>query len=115
MEKSPTIHLEDFTKIDIRIGEIRSAEVFKEARKPAYILHIDFGEAIGLKKSSAQITDHYQCEELIGKKVAAVVNFPSRQICPIQSEVLVLGFSDQNDQVVLFSPDKDVPNGSKMH
>lgn len=110
-----TISIDDFLKVDIRIGEIKSAEVFQEAKKPAYILHLDFGEKIGIKKSSAQITDHYTPEELIGKKVAAVVNFPPRQIGPIQSEVLVLGFSDNDGKIVLFSPDKDVPIGARMH
>lgn len=109
------ISLDDFLKVDIRIGEILTAQVFKEARKPAYILTIDFGNTIGIKKSSAQITQNYSCEDLIGKKVAAVVNFPPRQIGPIQSEVLVLGFSDAKDHVILFSPDKYVPNGSKMY
>lgn len=117
LKAKPTaaIEFDDFLKVDIRMGEIRSAEVFKEAKKPSYVLMIDFGESIGLKKSSAQITDHYQCDDLIGKKVAAVVNFPPRQIGPIQSEVLVLGFSDESEKVVLFSPDKHVPNGSRLH
>lgn len=112
---SSEITFDDFLKVDIRIGKILEAKVFKEARKPSYILVIDFGETIGTKKSSAQITEHYSCEELIGKKVAAVVNFPPRQIGPIKSEVLTLGFSDQNSHVVLFSPDKDVPLGSRLH
>lgn len=109
------ISFEEFLKVDIRVGEIVSAKVFSEARKPAYILEIDFGKVIGRKKSSAQITEHYSCEGLIGKKVAAVVNFPPRQIGPIMSEVLTLGFSDQNGHVVLFSPDKNVPNGARLH
>ena len=115
MQLTDEIKFEDFLKVDIRVGEIKSAEVFKEARKPAYILMIDFGESIGMKKSSAQITVHYTCDELVGKKVAAVVNFPSRQIGPIKSEVLTLGFSDEEGHVVLFSPDKTVPNGSRLH
>ena len=110
----PLIGFSDFLKVDIRIGEIVKAEVFKEARKPAYILQIDFGPAVGIKKSSAQITEHYKCEELIGKKVAAVVNFAPRQIGPIMSEVLTLGFADEAGHVVLFSPDKKVPNGSRL-
>ncbi len=114
-KSEPEIDFDAFLKVDIRVGEIQSAEVFKEARKPAYILHVDFGETIGIKKSSAQITEHYRCEELIGKKVAAVINFPKRQIGPIQSEVLVLGFSDAGQNVVLFSPDFEVPNGSRLH
>lgn len=109
------ISFEDFLSVDIRIGTVVSAEVFKEARKPAYILMVDFGKTIGIKKSSAQVTVNYTCEELIGKKIAAVVNFPSRQIGPIKSEVLVLGFSDLEGNVVLFSPDSEVPNGSKLH
>lgn len=109
------IEFADFLKVDIRVGEILSAKVFKEARKPAYILEIDFGEVIGIKKSSAQITENYSCEELVGKRIAAVVNFPPRQIGPIMSEVLTLGFSDAKGQVVLFSPDKDVPKGSRLH
>lgn len=109
------ITFEDFLKVDIRIGTITKAEIFKEARKPAFILMIDFGDAIGIKKTSAQITANYNCEELFGKKVAAVVNFPARQIGPIMSEVLTLGFSDENGEVVLFSPDKEVPNGSRLY
>ncbi|MBC86833.1 MAG: tRNA-binding protein [Bdellovibrionaceae bacterium] len=112
---SDLIHFDDFLKVDIRMGEIKSAEVFKEARKPAYILMIDFGPTIGIKKSSAQITENYECEKLIGKKIAAVVNFPPRQIGPIKSEVLTLGFSDSDGHVVLFSPDKDLPNGSRLY
>ena len=108
------IDFQDFLKVDIRVGEIKSASVFKEARNPAYILMIDFGEGIGLKKSSAQITENYDCDKLVGKKVAAVVNFPPRQIGPIRSEVLTLGFADTNDHVVLFSPDQDVPLGARM-
>ncbi|MFK8139334.1 MAG: tRNA-binding protein [Bdellovibrionales bacterium] len=114
-EFSHEVTMKDFLKIDIRLGQIISAKKFKEARKPAYILQIDFGEKIGLKKSSAQVTTNYECEDLIGKKVAAVVNFPPRQIGPIQSEVLVLGFSDSEGGIVLFSPDSEVPNGSKLH
>lgn len=112
---SNTITFDDFLKVDIRIGEILKAEIFEKARKPAYILHIDFGDVIGVKKSSAQITDLYQCEELIGKQVSAVVNFPPRQIGPIMSEVLVLGFANDSQNVVLFSPDQKVPNGSRLH
>lgn len=111
---APQVTFDDFMKIDIRVGEIKSAEIFKEARNPSYILMIDFGETIGLKKSSAQITEHYQCQDLIGKKIAAVVNFPPRQIGPIQSEVLTLGFSDLKGQVVLFSPDSEVPLGARL-
>ena len=108
------IKFDESLKVDIRIGEIKAATEFKEARKPAYVLEIDFGETLGVKKSSAQITENYSCEELLAKKVAAVVNFPKRQIGPIESEVLVLGFADSSGNVVLFSPDKDVPNGSRL-
>ncbi|NRA65695.1 MAG: tRNA-binding protein [Pseudobacteriovorax sp.] len=108
------IEFEDFLKVDIRIGTVVSCEIFKEAKKPAYIIMIDFGESVGVKKSSAQITHNYTCEELVGKKIAAVINFPPRQIGPIKSQVLTLGFSDENGSVVLFSPDKEVPNGSRL-
>ena len=111
---SNNINFDDFLKVDIRIGTIISAEVFKEAKKPAYILKIDFGTTIGIKKSSAQITENYTTEELINRQVAAVINFPPRQIGPIRSEVLTLGFSDENNCVVLFSPDKLIPNGSRL-
>lgn len=109
-----TITFDDFLKVDIRIGTIIAAEVFKEARKPAYKMQIDFGEEIGIKKTSAQITVHYTPEDLVGKQVAAVVNFPPRQIGPLMSEVLTLGFSDDTG-IVLFSPDRPVPNGAKLH
>ncbi|MEO0336561.1 MAG: tRNA-binding protein [Pseudomonadota bacterium] len=108
------VSFDDFLKVDIRIGTIRSAEVFQEARKPAYILMIDFGETIGIKKSSAQITEHYTCEGLVGKQVAAVVNFPPRQIGPLRSEVLTLGFPDGEGRVVLFSPDQKLENGVRL-
>jgi tRNA-binding protein len=111
----PPINFEDFLKVDIRIGTIIKAEIFEKAKKPAYILLIDFGQTIGLKKSSAQITQFYQPEELIGKQVAAVVNFPPRQIGQLMSEVLTLGFSDENNHVILFSPDQAVPNGSRLY
>ena len=101
----------DFEKIDIRIGTIQSAEVFKEARKPAYILHIDFGQ-LGTRKSSAQITDFYSIEDLPGKQVMAVVNFPAKQIGPIMSECLVLGVVDHLGKVTLLSPDQPVENGT---
>ncbi|HMO75540.1 MAG TPA: tRNA-binding protein [Sphingopyxis sp.] len=104
----------DFLKVDIRIGTIVEAEPFPEARKPAYKLKIDFGPAIGVKRSSAQIVDRYALEELPGRQVAAVVNFPPRQIGKYMSEVLTLGFSDAEGAVILFAPDRAVPNGSRL-
>ena len=104
----------DFTKVEIRVGRILSAEVFAEARKPAYKLQIDFGEEIGTRKSSAQITAHYTPEELLGKLVVAVVNFPKKQIGPLMSECLVTGFYDAEGGVVLCVPDKPVALGSRL-
>lgn len=109
-----TIDFSQFLAVDIRIGTILSAEAFPEARKPAYKLTIDFGPGVGVKRSSAQITKHYQLQELAGRRVAAVVNFPPRQIGKFMSEVLTLGFSDAEGEVVLFAPDKDVPDGSRL-
>jgi len=105
---------ETFLKVDIRTGTIIEAAEFPEARKPAYKLKIDFGAEIGVKKSSAQITALYSLEDLVGKQVAAVVNFPKRQIGPFMSEVLTLGFHNTEGHVALFSPDSDVPNGSRL-
>lgn len=107
------ISFEDFLKVELRVGEVISAEVFAAARKPAYILHVDFGQEIGVLKSSAQITVHYQLEELIGKQVVAVVNFPAKQIGPIQSQCLVTGFHNESG-VVLCVPDKLVQKGAKL-
>lgn len=108
------ISFEDFLKPDIRIGTVLSAEPFAKARKPSLILQIDFGPAIGVKKSSAQIAANYTPDELIGRQVAAVVNFPQRQIGPLMSEVLTVGFADDAGEVVLFAPDKSVPNGARL-
>ena len=113
-DKAPPITFDDFLKVDIRVGTIVSAETFPQARKPAYRLTIDFGPAIGLKKSSAQITVHYQPEALVGRQVAAVVNFPPRQIGPFMSEVLTLGFPDERGEVVLIGPSLPAPNGGRL-
>ncbi|WP_299929759.1 tRNA-binding protein [uncultured Pelagimonas sp.] len=109
------ITFDDFLAVDIRVGTVKRAEPFPEARKPAIKLWIDFGKEIGEKKSSAQITVHYTPEDLVGKQVMAVVNFPPRQIGPFMSEVLVLGYSDDNGDIVLARPDKPVPAGSRLH
>lgn len=108
------ITFDDFLRVDIRIGSIVEAEPFPEARKPAFQLKIDFGAAIGVKKSSAQIVDRYALDELVGRQVAAVVNFPPRQIGKFLSEVLTLGFADETGAVILFAPDRTVPNGSRL-
>ncbi|KTE44998.1 MULTISPECIES: tRNA-binding protein [unclassified Sphingopyxis] len=111
---APEIAFDDFLKVDIRIGTIVEAEPFPEARKPAFKLRIDFGPAIGVKKSSAQIVDRYAIEDLPGRQIAAVVNFPPRQIGKFMSEVLTLGFADEAGAVILFAPDHAVPNGSRL-
>jgi tRNA-binding protein len=108
------ITFDDFERVDIRVGTVLKAEPFPEARKPAFKLTVDFGPEIGVKKSSAQITKHYTLDELHGRKVAAVINFPPRQIGPIMSEVLCLGFPDEEGGVVLVGVDRDVPNGGKL-
>ena len=108
------ITFDQFMAVDIRVGTITRAEDFPEARKPAYKLWVDFGGEIGERKSSAQITVHYTPEDLVGKQVLGVVNFPPRQIGPVMSEVLVLGLYDGDGAVVLLTPDKPVPNGERM-
>ena len=111
---APAITFDDFSKVDIRVGTIVSAEPFPQARKPAFKLTIDFGDEIGTKRSSAQITEHYTPETLVGRQVAAVVNFPPRQIGPMMSEVLTLGFPDTDGKVVLVQPPGTVPNGGRL-
>ena len=109
-----TITYDDFARVDIRVGTILTAEPFPEARRPAYKLSIDFGPEIGVKRSSAQLTEHYRYDALVGRQVAAVVNFAPKQIGPFVSEVLVLGFPDKAGAVVLIAPDHPVPNGGKL-
>jgi tRNA-binding protein len=113
-EAAPLIDFETFLAVDIRIGRVIAAALLEGARKPAYILSIDFGPTIGVRKSSAQITEHYTIEDLPGRLVAAVVNFPPRQIGKTMSEVLTLGFPDANGAVVLFAPDREVPIGGRL-
>ncbi len=111
---SAQIAFDDFLKVDIRVGTVVEARPFPEARKPSLVLMIDFGPEIGVKKSSAQITVHYDPDKLVGRQVAAVVNFPPRQIGPLRSEVLTLGFPDETGEVVLLIPDLKVPNGGRL-
>ncbi len=112
---SSEISFDDFLKVDIRVGRVVRAEPYPEARKPAIKLWIDFGPGIGEKKSSARITAHYTPEDLIGRQVLAVVNFPPRQIGKFMSEVLVLGVPDEAGEVVLIGPDQEVPEGGRLH
>jgi len=111
---APLIGYDDFRRVDIRVGTILAAEPFPEARRPATKLTIDFGPEIGLRRSSAQIVKHYPIEHLVGRQVAAVVNFPRKQIGKFMSEVLVLGFPDGEGEVVMIGPDKPVPNGGRL-
>jgi tRNA-binding protein len=111
---APEIGFDQFLAVDIRVGTIVAVDPFPEARKPSWKLRIDFGPGIGIRKSSAQILDHYTPEDLVGRQVAGVVNFPRRQIGPFMSEVLTVGFPDEAGSVVLFSPDRPVPNGARL-
>jgi tRNA-binding protein len=111
---APQISFDQFLAVDIRVGTVIAVEPFPEARKPAFKLTIDFGAGIGTKKSSAQLTQNYEAAGLIGRQVAAVVNFPPRQIGKFMSEVLTLGFPDEQGNVTLFAPDKRVPNGGRL-
>lgn len=109
-----TIEWDDFEKVEIRVGTIVEAEDFPEARKPAYKLRIDFGAEIGQRKSSAQLTDLYRREDLVGRQVVAVVNFPPKQIGPVRSECLVTGFAREDGAIVLIGPDSAVPDGARL-
>lgn len=109
------INFDQFLSVDMRIGEVIDVEDFPEARNPSFKLKIDFGAGVGVKKSSAQLTVHYSKDDLLGKKVLAVVNFPPRQIGKFMSEVLVLGFSDAKNDIVLFELDHEIPNGARLH
>ena len=109
-----TISWDDFSKVELRVGRVVSAEVFAEARKPAYILQVDFGAEIGMRKSSAQLTALYTPENLVGRLVVGVVNFPKKQIGPLMSECLITGFANDQGEVVLCMPDQDVPLGAKL-
>lgn len=112
---SEQITFDDFLKVDVRVGRVIEAEEFPEARKPAFKMKIDFGPEIGVKKTSAQITKNYRLDELVGMHVMAVVNFPPRQIGPVMSEVLTLGVPDADGEVVLLTPDKEVPIGGRLY
>ena len=108
------IDFDDFLKVELRVGRVVAAEPFPQARKPAYVLHVDFGPALGVRKSSAQITAHYRPEDLVGRLVVAVVNFPPKQIGPLMSDCLVTGFHDADGAVALCVPDRDVPLGTRL-
>ena len=108
------IEWSDFEKVELRVGRVLSAEHFAQARRPAYVLHVDFGPEIGVRKSSAQLTAHYRADELVGRLIVGVVNFPRKQIGPLMSECLVTGFHDADGAVVLCVPERDVPAGTKL-
>ena len=112
---SPEITYDDFRRVDIRVGTIVAAEPYPEARKPAFKLTVDFGPAIGTRRTSAQITRHYTLDQLVGRQVAAVINFPKKQIGKFMSEVLVLGFPDDQGEVVMIQPSLGVPNGGRLY
>ncbi len=113
-DAATTIDWNDFLKVELRVGRVISAEPFPEARKPAYVLQVDFGPEIGVRTSSAQVTAHYQPDELLGRQVLAVVNFPPKQIGPLMSECLVTGFHDADGGVALCVPDREVPLGTRL-
>ena len=112
---SQEINFDDFMKVDIRVGTITDVQPFTEARRPAFKLWVDFGPEIGTRKTSAQVTAHYEMEDLVGRQVAAVVNFPNKQIGRFMSEVLVLGFPDDRGEVVMIAPTRQVPNGGRLY
>ncbi len=114
-QASDAINFDDFLKVDIRVGTIIDAQPYPEARQPAYKLWVDFGDEIGVRKTSAQITDHYKLEDLPGRQVAAVVNFPPKQIGKFMSEILTLGFPDGEGNVVMIQPTQKVPNGGRLY
>ena len=114
-EPSETIDFADFLKVDVRVGTVVRAEPFPEARRPAFKLWVDFGPEIGTRKTSVQVTRHYALDEMVGRQVAAVVNFPPKQIGKFMSEVLVLGFPDGAGEVVMIGPDKPVPDGGRLY
>jgi len=114
-EPAPEIGFDDFRKVDVRVGTIVDVQDFPEARRPAFKLWVDFGAPIGVRKTSAQLTKHYTADDLIGRQVAAVVNFPPKQVGKFMSEILVLGFPDAEGEVVLISPDVPVPNGGRLY
>lgn len=109
-----TISFDDFLKVELRVGRVVSASVFEQARKPAYVLHVDFGEELGIRKSSAQVTALYRPEDLVGRLVVAVVNFPRKQVGPLMSECLVTGFHNEHGEVALCVPDRPVPLGTRL-